>query len=166
MCNQAADAITGIVRSYSDLYTLRLTPSFVPYFVLISAIIHLVEIKITPSDRDKTDKLLQGISDLKEMAKCHAFADRAIDALHYLAQTWGVDISINKSSKDSVDYITFALPDQFSPDISILQLLQHIQPVLSSEDHPLFSPFPMQGLPVVALGSNLKDGGFAVVSQD
>ncbi|KAI0010783.1 fungal-specific transcription factor domain-containing protein [Xylariaceae sp. FL0662B] len=41
VCAQAADAIQGLLRSYSQLYTLRRTPSFVPYFVLTSSIIHL-----------------------------------------------------------------------------------------------------------------------------
>ncbi|KAK8074347.1 Nitrogen assimilation transcription factor nit-4 [Apiospora phragmitis] len=41
VCSQAADAIQGLLRSYSQLYTLRRTPSFVPYFVLTSAIMHL-----------------------------------------------------------------------------------------------------------------------------
>src|SRR5688572_28872677 len=41
VCSQAADAISGLLRSYSQLYTLRRTPSFVPYFVLTSAIMHL-----------------------------------------------------------------------------------------------------------------------------
>lgn len=41
VCAQAADAIQGLSRSYSQLYTLRRTPSFVPYFVLTAAIMHL-----------------------------------------------------------------------------------------------------------------------------
>ncbi|KAI1850945.1 hypothetical protein JX265_007270 [Neoarthrinium moseri] len=41
VCIQAADAIQGLLKSYSQLYTLRRTPSFVPYFVLTSAIMHL-----------------------------------------------------------------------------------------------------------------------------
>lgn len=41
VCSQAADAIQGLLRSYSQLYTLRRTPSFVPYFVLTSTIMHL-----------------------------------------------------------------------------------------------------------------------------
>lgn len=41
VCSQAADAIQGLLRSYSQLYTLRRTPSFVPYFVLTSAIMHM-----------------------------------------------------------------------------------------------------------------------------
>ncbi|KAI0476279.1 fungal-specific transcription factor domain-containing protein [Xylariaceae sp. FL0804] len=41
ICAQAADAIQGLLHSYSQLYTLRRTPSFVPYFVLTSSIMHL-----------------------------------------------------------------------------------------------------------------------------
>ncbi len=41
VCLQAADAIQGLLRSYSQLYTLQRTPSFVPYFVLTASIMHL-----------------------------------------------------------------------------------------------------------------------------
>ena len=41
ICVQAARAIHGLTRSYSQLYTLRRTPSFVPYFVLTSTIMDL-----------------------------------------------------------------------------------------------------------------------------
>ncbi|KAI0172933.1 fungal-specific transcription factor domain-containing protein [Hypoxylon sp. FL1284] len=41
VCSQAADAIQGLLYSYSQLYTLRRTPSFVPYFLLTSSIMHL-----------------------------------------------------------------------------------------------------------------------------
>ncbi|TRX87778.1 hypothetical protein FHL15_011335 [Xylaria flabelliformis] len=41
VCSQAADAIQGLLRSYSQLYTLRRTPSFVPYFLLTSSIMYL-----------------------------------------------------------------------------------------------------------------------------
>ncbi|POS74543.1 hypothetical protein DHEL01_v207067 [Diaporthe helianthi] len=41
VCYQAADAIQGLSKSYSQLYTLQRTPSFVPYFVLTAAIMHL-----------------------------------------------------------------------------------------------------------------------------
>jgi hypothetical protein len=168
VCNQAANAVTGIVKSYASLYTLRLTPSFVPYFVLISAIIHLVAVKTDPSNSEVRGKLLQGISDLEEMAKCHAFALRAIDALRYLAYVWDVDVSFSTGNRDLTDFyrLSSATPDQFSPDTSILQTLQSIQPVLSSKDHFLFSPFPTQGLPSVATGTQLEQGGFTVVSED
>lgn len=41
VCSTAANAIQGLSKSYSQLYTLQRTPSFVPYFVLTSSIMHL-----------------------------------------------------------------------------------------------------------------------------
>lgn len=53
VCSQAADAIQGLSRSYSQLYTLQRTPSFVPYFVLTSAIMHLaIAASGTPSQSE------------------------------------------------------------------------------------------------------------------
>lgn len=49
VCYQAADAIQGLSKSYSQLYTLQRTPSFVPYFVLTAAIMHLAIAASTPS---------------------------------------------------------------------------------------------------------------------
>jgi hypothetical protein len=168
VCYQAADAITGIVKSYSDLYTLRRTPSFVPYFVLISAIIHLFAVKTQASNKDARGKLSQGISDLQEMTQCHGFAFRAIDALRHLAHIWGVDIFPNgTNSRDLPDLPgpSPVLPDQFSPDISILETLQSIQPIISPKHHSLFSPFPMQGLPLVVLDTQREKDGFVLASQ-
>jgi hypothetical protein len=48
VCCQAADAIQNLLKSYSSLYTLRRTPSFVPYFVLTSSITHLAIGASTP----------------------------------------------------------------------------------------------------------------------
>ncbi|KAI1359018.1 fungal-specific transcription factor domain-containing protein [Xylaria arbuscula] len=48
VCSQAADAIQGLLRSYSQLYTLRRTPSFVPYFLLTSSIMHLAIGAVAP----------------------------------------------------------------------------------------------------------------------
>ncbi|KAL2278314.1 hypothetical protein FJTKL_14578 [Diaporthe vaccinii] len=41
ICIEAANNIQGLAKSYSDLYSLQRTPSFVPYFVLTSSIMHL-----------------------------------------------------------------------------------------------------------------------------
>lgn len=50
----AADTIQGLSKSYSDLYTLQRTPSFVPYFVLTSSIMHLaIAASGTPSQSER-----------------------------------------------------------------------------------------------------------------
>lgn len=122
VCCQAADAIQGLLRSYSQLYTLRRTPSFVPYFVLTSTIMHLAIGAVTTSDDSQnpspenieavakldpkvSESLKQGISDLAEMAPCHHFAEQALNILRYLAKKWHIDVDIesDKVTPDDVD---------------------------------------------------------------
>ncbi len=123
VCSQAADAIQNLLKSYSQLYTLRRTPSFVPYFVLTSTIMHLAigatkvssalngaastgtdamgeSAKINPH---VSDSLTQGIADLAEMAPCHHFAEQALNILRYLAKKWNIDVEISGSNKSVPD---------------------------------------------------------------
>lgn len=117
VCSQAADAIQGLLRSYSQLYTLRRTPSFVPYFVLTSSIMHLAIVasenpaasgeQSGSGAQDKppraklgeevTKAINQGIEDLTEMAPCHHFAEQALNILRYLAKKWDIDIDVDIS---------------------------------------------------------------------
>jgi hypothetical protein len=162
VCYQAANAITGIVKSYSDLYTLRRTPSFVPYFVLVSTIIHLVAVKNDPRNTDTRQKLSQGMSDLHEMAKCHGFALRALDAVRYMASRWGVEASHDvEGDRDMADISHGSTKIQGSsePDVKILQTLQSIHPVISSQDHQLFSSF--SSLPLFHSDMKLENEAFA-----
>lgn len=119
VCTQAADAIQGLLHSYAQLYTLRRTPSFVPYFVLTSSIMHLAiaasapptqsdqegpaPILKDPSEADLGEKVArsinQGIEDLAEMAPCHHFAEQALNILRYLAKKWNIKVDINVAHK-------------------------------------------------------------------
>lgn len=126
VCAQAADAIQGLLRSYSQLYTLRRTPSFVPYFVLTSSIMHLaigaapsgsppeglkVEGQSPPAgpaakppqgskmDPRVAESINRGIADLTEMAPCHHFAEQALNILRYLAKKWNIDVEIASKSQ-------------------------------------------------------------------
>ncbi|KAF4962006.1 hypothetical protein FSARC_9883 [Fusarium sarcochroum] len=136
VCTQAADAIQGLLRSYSSLYTLRRTPSFVPYFVLTSAIMHLA-IGATAINSDSTEKdmekaakidprvaesISQGISDLTEMAPCHQFAEQALNILRYLAQKWDIEVENNVDKLTAEEYDRLVLPHTgslnfFSPNL-------------------------------------------------
>ncbi|KAL2141995.1 hypothetical protein VTI28DRAFT_1731 [Corynascus sepedonium] len=122
VCSQAADAITGLLRSYAQLYTLRRTPSFVPYFVLTSSIMHLALAAVGPSARrvddggavtsdepsrspDKLDphvieSIGRGIADLAEMAPCHHFAKQALNILKFMAKKWNIDVEIKTMAGD------------------------------------------------------------------
>jgi hypothetical protein len=163
LCYEAATAVTRIVRAYAGLYTLRRAPSFVPHFVLISAITHLITAKYDSENTHAREQLLQGISDLKEMSKCHGLALRAIDTLRYLAHRWGINLPLGpKSNRDSTGlyHLASVFPRRFCADASILEMLRNIGPPSPSLDCPLFLPFPMPGLPLVGIGANLKDSGF------
>ncbi|KAG6307643.1 hypothetical protein E4U45_003926 [Claviceps purpurea] len=112
VCFQAADAIQGLLASYSQLYTLRRIPAFVPYFVLTSTIMHLAigasaaegssPGRVTTIDIEKAiqvdpsikKSLQRGIADLAEMAPCHHFAEQALNILRYLAKKWNVDVEL------------------------------------------------------------------------
>lgn len=124
VCAQAADAIHGLLRSYSQLYTLRRTPSFVPYFVLTSSIMHLAIGAVTAAETAADDiqsphgtsqqerpveepklnprvveSVNRGIEDLTEMAPCHQFAEQALSILRYLAKTWGIEVNIPHTAR-------------------------------------------------------------------
>ncbi|CAH0018245.1 unnamed protein product [Clonostachys rhizophaga] len=136
VCCQAADAIQGLLKSYSQLYTLRRTPSFVPYFVLTSAIMHLAigstsndvgspasnlqnAVKLDPR---VSESLSQGIADLTEMAPCHHFAEQALNILRYLAKKWNIDVSIDGDKVPPEDYDRLVQPytsslNFFAPNI-------------------------------------------------
>ena len=98
VCSQAADAISALVYSYDQLYTLRRTPSFVPYFVLASSITHLVTHGMNLRGPEQFN---QGIADLKIMESCHGFATRARDILHFLSSHW--EISLEWKDDDEHD---------------------------------------------------------------
>jgi len=126
VCSQAADAISGLLRSYSQLYTLRRTPSFVPYFVLTSSIMHLA-IGATFSEQQPAgesesaqsgqpsqpptrsakigprvvEAITRGIADLTEMAPCHFFAEQALNILRFLAKKWNIEVDISPTEEET-----------------------------------------------------------------
>ncbi|KAF6810781.1 nitrate assimilation regulatory protein [Colletotrichum sojae] len=131
VCGQAADAIQGLLRSYSQLYTLRRTPSFVPYFVLTSAIMHLaIGASFSPSQKgfEASDQptagaaagtahpprvveaIKQGIRDLEEMAPCHHFAEQALNILRYLAKKWNMEVDMGQSARSDDEYAHLVKP--------------------------------------------------------
>lgn len=136
VCSQAADAISGLLRSYSQLYTLRRTPSFVPYFVLTSSIMHLAIGATFLDDRQNQEEsgpaqgsqsthgppqlpagtpkigphvveaISRGIADLTEMAPCHFFAEQALNILRYLAKKWNIEVNVSSESKINYNQAT------------------------------------------------------------
>lgn len=120
VCWQAAEAIQRLLTSYSQLYTLRLTPTFVPYFVLTGTIMQLAVgatrieggdgapnqeqmKKAVTADPQVSKALCQGIADLTEMVPCHHFAEQALNILRYLAKKWNVDVKAGSELDITMD---------------------------------------------------------------
>ena len=180
VCNQAADAIAALVKSYSQLYTLRRTPSFVPYFVLTSGITHLVTLGTAGGGPARVH---QGISDLKVMAGCHGFSRRARDILIFLAHHWEIDAEIDQEDDDSthdavkvepntqkVDPQTLGRPrststNLFAPNVPHEDVDNAIKPAMTNHS-PLFWPFPLQGRPLLGMGEDIEKSGFRIVAAD
>jgi len=167
VCSQAADAISALVNSYSKLYTLQRTPSFVPYFVLTAAITHLIDLGHSKSSGP--DKFLQGIQDLDVMTSCHGFAYRSRDILRYLAHNWGIKVT-EDDNMDFKDLKTLCRPSTtslnfFAVHIEPEDMTRGIGPAHSEDEDPLFWPFPMQGRPLVELGPPLEKAGFALTQS-
>jgi hypothetical protein len=176
VCSQAASAISTLVNSYSQLYTLRRTPSFVPYFVLTSSIAHLVTLG---NAREGPEQLKQGLADLKEMTGCHGFAIRALDILRYLIMHWDINIQfsdtnegvsedgINLKGREGKGRKELCQPkstslNQFCPNIESVDVVNGIGRVMAG-DNPLFWPFPLQGRPLLDVGELLGRGGFKIL---
>ncbi|KXX80199.1 Nitrogen assimilation transcription factor nirA [Madurella mycetomatis] len=120
LCLQAADAIQGHLRSYSRLYSLRRTPSFVPYIIVVSSRIYLTVAASTipgppprvqihqqmqgdqphPTVRDlghTTEALNRNIASLEDMSSCHCAALIGVNMLRYLTRAWDIYVGIKSS---------------------------------------------------------------------
>lgn len=104
-------------------------------------------------DSDAKGNLEVGIGYLREIGRCHSFAKRGIQTLRILAERWGVDFFV--AFEDEVEEMGGDERgegdeglDVFSVNIGILDSLQKVKKV-EDGDSLLFSPFPLQGVPVL-----------------
>jgi hypothetical protein len=125
---------------------------------LISIIIYLVAVKDNHTNAETQEKLSQGISDLKEMAKCYGFgseASRPFDIWHIVgALKFSLPCKQPRLEKLISPYLDITRP--ILPKYQYFEMQQSTDPILSSMNHPLFLPFPMQGLLSVILGTQLE----------
>jgi hypothetical protein len=126
ICHQAADAIQGLLKSYSQLHTLDRAPVFVPFIAMASAISHLEKRIIaapalgSDSDTDMVtvsgvshhvlDELGQDISDLRVMSRWHYSAVQAVGFLRTLAKERKIEVSIEEDIISIKDYDRLARP--------------------------------------------------------
>lgn len=167
LCSQAAETISILVKSYSDLYTLKRTPSFVPYFVLDSSITHVVSVGNAHSG---PELLHSAVADLRQMSSCHGFAVRALNIIRFLVAHWNIQYEMqdgeDEEKKDAEDICKSSSLSMnfFCPNIATSDIVNSIGPVAEGAT-PLFWPFPLQGRPLLESGSALEEAGFKILSE-
>jgi len=161
VCSQAADAIITLVRSYDQLYTLNRTPSFLACVVLTSCTVHLIR---ASGSRSALNSFRQGANDLRDMGACRGFAKNALNVLRFLAEEWGTPNALGEDLvmlKEEVG--TLCSPSSSSLNFFCPFVFNHIPERLRpGTSSVLFSPFPMQGLPLLA-DDELERDGFSIV---
>jgi len=174
VCLQSAAAVAALVRSFKELYTLRRTPAFVPYLILTSSIVHLAAIQ----GPQGAGQFLQAIDDLQEMSVCHGFARRSLMILKWLAQHWKLELPKGADNESEAAMTDAGTEEEmeavinphtrsmnlFSPSLGFLTAsgLGSVR----DQRYPIFSPFPMQGQPLLAAGAQLSSDGFEIVEDD
>ena len=156
VCSEAAQNIFVLIRSYRDLYTLRRTPSFVPYIILTATIAYVADMKHEQTGNSKRFLKYgsEGISLLYEMCASHFFAKRSIEIIKFFVKRWDLQVP----GPDFLPHPSQHSDDQ-SQDINALAFPQadtFFRPNDGSENYErprhrfailpaLFSPFPVQG---------------------
>jgi len=159
VCSQAADAIITLVRSYDQLYTLKRTPSFVPFVVLTSCTIHLIRASWSCS---ALNSFRQGANDLRDMCIRHGFARQALNVLRFLTEQWEMGNALGEDPRmPTAEVKKLCSPSSTSLNFFCPVIITHtpggIEP---SSLSTLFAPFPMQGLPLLANEDEMEQDGF------
>jgi hypothetical protein len=193
VCLQAASATQGLLKSYSQLYTLKRAPSFMPYFALTSTIMDLtiMAAAVQTNDLDTTartdpqvvDAVKQGIASLAEMTPCHRIAEQAPHILRYLAKKWSINVDIDiGAALNPEEYKRLVRPfgsglNLFAPAMDVDDFIfgldtgkdveemrsRQVGKAAESMEDLLFLPFPVQGQPMFSEGKGLEEAGFAVM---
>ncbi|KAL2062109.1 hypothetical protein VTL71DRAFT_6375 [Oculimacula yallundae] len=181
ICTQAANTISILLKSYSDLYTLQRTPSFVPYFVLASTITHAMALGNAQAGPAHLDA---AIADLRQMSSCHGFADRALGIMRFLIERWNIAYKIinpdhtnwqnntsnDKEEDEEVDFSTLCKSTSnsmnlFCPNVESADITACGIGLVPAGQIPLFWPFPLQGRPLIkSMGTELEEAGFSILT--
>ena len=148
ICEEAAENIRSITRSYRQLYTLRRTPTFMPYVILNSGVNHLID-GTAPMGFSFNH---QTLNDLNDMCICHTFTKRSISIINYLSHNWNAILPqiLDESKTKSLDG-----PYSYHSSVECLSLFnpnakqEHLSDSTLAIHHYLFSPFPDHGLAVL-----------------
>jgi hypothetical protein len=193
VCWQAASAIQGLLASYSQLYTLKRAPSFMPYFALTSSIMHLTIMAATVqtdeldttarADPHISEAVKQGIASLAEMTTCHHIAEQALHIIRYLAKKWNIDVNIEtgaalnpeeyerlvRSFSGILNLFTPTMVAQgsisdFATDKDVRETTScQLGKAAESMEGLLFLPSALPGRPMFSKDEALEEAGFAVL---
>lgn len=137
-----------------------------PYITLSSTMAHLMATDDIIPTNEGSGYVRQGGLDLHSMSTYHQFGMRAIYILKILARNWGVAISID-GPIDINHAQQVCQPSTHSMNFFSLQESSLSRKSIHDHDSsPLFTPFPMQGLPLISVdGTSLREAGFARKSE-
>jgi len=150
VCSQAADAIQALLASYAQLYTLKRTPSFVPYFVLTST----------------TMKLAVGAVAMRranpgKAAEIHKEVSQALNATK--EKNIGVESEEEEEAVNEQDHsrgnFYLCSPAVVTRD-SVPRLDNAMHQAGRSVQIPLFWPLPIQTRATLPVGKALHEAGF------
>jgi hypothetical protein len=156
ICIQASNAIIGLITSYKQLYDLRCTLSFMPYFVLNASVTHMVVVHTSGSG---FEQLRPCLTTLNDMAQCYSMAGRSLTIIESLARHWGIAASEEErvvfKDMDMIKNRRSNSLDLFSLNLDTKNMVENLQ----LDSVLLFCPFPSQGHPLLD-ATRLQDYGF------
>jgi hypothetical protein len=160
VCVQAADAITSLLGSYRQLYSLRRTPCFAPIIGLASNTVHLVQAALLGNP----SLLVRNYTtNLQEMTFSHGFANRGLRVINIVQRICCQGNLIATKEKD-VDHTTdFNKGMMTSIDFfgSEMEIVSPTFNVLTGNS--IFSPYPTQRLPSSESNTALAELGFKFI---
>ena len=167
VCSEAAQSLFLLIRTFKDLYTLRRTPSFVPFGVLTGSLIYLGDLKQeeTLTGMTTTRYGSEALDFLAELCASHFFAKRSAKIIRFFSEHWGVQgaafdtASAENQQRDDEDeeQHLLAFPPMFTffrPRFGSEGYFPDIEP--SPGVGMLFYPFHAQGRTLVHNVSNTR----------
>lgn len=172
VCIQAAESIASLVQSYRRLYTLRRTPSFVPYMILTSDLALLIAngTRLHESRSiDAGNHDINWVRTLEELSVPHLFARKSTDILRHFARLWRIPMPGNlphdyhqsqmvkdlDTSREALSPKTFFDPRANLAPPAAKPRTEGVNLSLSPSDI-IFSLFPAQEIPLLASVSHAK----------
>ena len=132
-----------------------------PYLILMSTIAHL------KSPHSDMEKLRGSIEALREMCQCHGFASRALEIVKYLARKWGVrGVYADAETDENIRRDWEAVKPRANSTNLFVPRGTATGGDGTADDEILFSVFPLQGLPLIGSGDELKKDGFYIPTPE